>query len=75
MYIKNGEIYSTEADCPDFGSIVVVQFRKNGECRYLFNDADRDKLDLLMSAGDGSLAYCTDGKYSLIKHNGKWVEI
>ncbi len=75
MYTTHGEKYETEEEFPDFGSISVVQFREQGECRYLFNNVDRDKLDLLVSAGDGSLAYCTDENYTLIKHNGVWLEV
>lgn len=75
MYIENGEKYPSKADVPDFGSIRVIQFREQGECRYLFKNADRGKLSLLTLAGNGSLAYCTDGKYTLIKHDGEWVEV
>lgn len=75
MYIKNDETYPSEADCPEFGSIRVVRFRPQGECRYQFDDADRDKLSLLKNAGEGSLAYCVDKKYWLIKHNGEWCEV
>ena len=75
MYTTHGEKYETKEEAPDFGSIKVTQFREQGECRYLFKDVDRDKLSLLVSAGDGSLAYCTDGQYLLIKHNGEWLEV
>lgn len=69
-YIVNGEQYETEDKIPDFGSIKLQE----NTIRCQFDDKDRDKLDLLTRAGEGSLAYCTDKKYWLTKHNGKWVE-
>lgn len=63
-------------EAPDFGSIVLVEFfREYGANRFLFKDADKDKLDLLTKSGDGSIAYCSDGGYTLIKHNDNWTEV
>ncbi len=74
MVTVNGQKYE-EGKVPDFGSVKLIGFcRKYGENRYLFKDADKEKLRLLYLAGDGSLAYCTDKKYFLIKHDSEWVE-
>lgn len=74
MIIINGQRYEDGTE-PDFGSVKLIgPFHERGANRYLFKDADKAKLELLDLAGDGSLAYCTDKKYWLIKHDGEWVE-
>ncbi len=74
MVIVNGQRYN-DGEIPDFGTVKIVGvFHAYKDNHYLFKDADRDKLDLLIMAGDGSLAYCTDKKYFLIKHDSEWVE-
>ncbi len=75
MIIINGQPYENGIE-PDFGSVILVGlFHLRGSNRYLFKDADREKLELLDLAGDGSLAYCTDKQYTLIKHCGEWLEV
>lgn len=75
MIIINGQQYD-DGKAPDFASVKLIgPCNYKGANRYLFCDADRDKLSLLTLAGDGSLAYCTDKQYALIKHCDAWHEV
>ncbi|MGN0532509.1 MAG: hypothetical protein ACI4IN_06910 [Eubacterium sp.] len=64
---------------PDLGSIVMTKVECVGikQCRreYLLNSADKDKLQQITNAADGSTAYCTDTGDLYLLHLGVWAKV
>lgn len=70
-------MYFDEDKVPDFGSVNLVETKKNDVRNYTLISTDKAKLQLITNAYSGSLAYCTDTKELLIYNafDKSWNEV